>query len=49
MGRVDVNFLGGPKPTGTYQPPTRKLVEEKLEFGSSRIQCWFGREWSAKG
>jgi len=49
VGRVDVNFLGGPKPTGTYQPPSHALGEEKLEFGSSRIQRWFGREWSAKG
>ena len=48
VGRVDVNFLGGPKPTGTYQPPSHALVEEKLEFGSSRILRWFGRQWSAK-
>lgn len=49
VGRVDVNFLGGPKPTGTYQAPTAALGDEKLVFGSSRIKRWFGREWSAKG
>ena len=48
VGRVDVNFLGGPKPTGTYQAPTEALQAEKIHFGSSRIQRWFGREWSAK-
>ena len=48
VGRVDVTFLAGPKPTGTYQAPSQALVAEKLEFGSSRIQRWFGREWSAK-
>jgi len=25
------------------------LVAEKAHFGSSRIQRWFGREWSTKG
>jgi sulfide:quinone oxidoreductase len=48
VGRVDVNFLGGPKPTGAYQAPTAALIAEKIHFGSSRIQRWFGREWSAK-
>ena len=49
VGRVDVNFLGGPKPTGAYQAPTEALLAEKIHFGSSRIRRWFGREWSAKG
>jgi sulfide:quinone oxidoreductase len=43
VGRVDVNFLGGPKPTGTFQPPSEALVAEKKQFGSSRSQRWFGR------
>ncbi len=49
VGRVDVNFLGGPKPTGTFQAPSDALVSEKIDFGSSRIRRWFGREWSMKG
>ena len=49
VGRVDVNFLSGPKPTGAYQEPSEALVAEKIHFGSSRIRRWFGREWSAKG
>lgn len=49
VGRVDVNFLGGPKPTGSFQAPSPALVSEKRYFGSSRIQRWFGREWTAKG
>jgi hypothetical protein len=49
VGRVDVNFLGGPKPTGTFQAPSDALVAEKLRFGSSRARRWFGREWTAKG
>ena len=49
VGRVDVNFLGGPKPTGTFQAPSEALVAEKAHFGSSRALRWFGREWAAKG
>jgi sulfide:quinone oxidoreductase len=42
VGRVDVDFLSGPKPTGTFQPPSAALVKEKVHFGASRIQRWFG-------
>ena len=49
VGRVDVNFLSGPKPTGTFQAPTDALVAEKVLFGSSRARRWFGQEWRAKG
>ncbi len=43
VGRVDVDFLSGPKPTGTFQEPSEALVAEKAAFGSSRVQRWFGR------
>jgi len=43
VGRVDVDFLSGPKPTGTFQEPSDALVAEKAFFGSSRVQRWFGR------
>jgi sulfide:quinone oxidoreductase len=42
VGRVDVDFLSGPKPRGTFQPPSAALVEEKVHFGTSRLQRWFG-------
>jgi sulfide:quinone oxidoreductase len=42
VGRVDVDFLGGPKPTGTYHEPSVELVAEKERFGSSRRARWFG-------
>jgi sulfide:quinone oxidoreductase len=42
VGRVDVDFLSGPKPTGTFQAPSEALVAEKAAFGSSRLQRWFG-------
>jgi sulfide:quinone oxidoreductase len=43
VGRVDVDFLSGPKPTGTFKAPSEALVAEKALFGSSRLQRWFGR------
>jgi sulfide:quinone oxidoreductase len=43
VGRVDVDFLSGPKPTGTFQAPSAALVAEKAHFGASRIARWFGR------
>jgi sulfide:quinone oxidoreductase len=42
VGRVDVDFLGGPKPTGTFQAPSAALVAEKKHFGASRRARWFG-------
>jgi len=43
VGRVDVDFLSGPKPTGTFQAPSVALVKEKAHFGSSRLERWFGK------
>jgi sulfide:quinone oxidoreductase len=43
VGRVDVDFFSGPKPTGTYHEPSGALVAEKELFGSSRRARWFGR------
>ena len=42
IGRVDVDFFSGPKPTGTYQDASAGLVAEKKHFGSSRRARWFG-------
>jgi len=43
VGRVDVDFLSGPKPTGTFQEPSDALLAEKRHFGSSRRGRWFGQ------
>jgi sulfide:quinone oxidoreductase len=42
IGRVDVDFFSGPKPTGAFQEPSVALVAEKEQFGSSRRTRWFG-------
>ncbi len=43
IGRVDVDFLSGPAPTGTFRAPSPELRAEKDHFGSSRRARRFGR------
>ena len=42
IGRVDVDFFSGPKPTGTYHAPDVSLRADKEHFGASRKARWFG-------
>jgi sulfide:quinone oxidoreductase len=42
VGRVDVDFLSGASPTGSFVEPSVALAGEKQEFGSSRRARWFG-------
>ena len=43
IGRVDIDFLSGPEPTGAYHAPSVELRADKERFGSSRRERWFGR------
>ena len=43
IGRVDVDFLSGPKPFGTFHGASQALRIDKVHFGSSRRARWFGR------
>jgi len=43
IGRVDVDFFGGPKPTGTFHEPTELMRADKQTFGAERRARWFGR------
>jgi sulfide:quinone oxidoreductase len=47
VARVTVTFLSGQAATGTYEAPSIALAQEKMQFGSSRIQRWFGRKWTS--
>ena len=47
VARVDVTFVTGEKPIGIFDAPSKALAADKVEFGTSRIQRWFGRTWSA--
>lgn len=43
IGRVEVDFLSGPKPTGSFGEPSAELAADKQHFGSSRRARWFNR------
>jgi sulfide:quinone oxidoreductase len=45
VAKVDVAFLSGQPPQGALEGPSPMLAAEKAEFGSSRVQRWFGRTW----
>ena len=40
--RVDLDFFGGPAPTGRFQEPSAAIHAEKDEFGADRRRRWFG-------
>jgi sulfide:quinone oxidoreductase len=42
VGSVEVQFLSGQPPTGTYYGASFELAAEKKEFGASRRARWFG-------
>jgi sulfide:quinone oxidoreductase len=42
IGKVEVDFFSGPKPTGNYYEPSIALRAEKDRFGASRRARWFG-------
>ncbi|MFK0687500.1 NAD(P)/FAD-dependent oxidoreductase [Mesorhizobium sp. IMUNJ 23033] len=42
VGKVEVDFFSGAKPTGTYHEPSVALRADKEVFGSSRRARWFG-------
>jgi sulfide:quinone oxidoreductase len=42
VGRIDVDFLSGPSPTGSFVDPSIALTGEKQHFGYSRRARWFG-------
>jgi sulfide:quinone oxidoreductase len=47
VARVDVIFGAGQTPKGTFEAPSTALADDKREFGSTRINRWFGRSWEA--
>jgi sulfide:quinone oxidoreductase len=49
VGRVDVTFMAGQQPTGGFEGPSRGIAVDKVEFGATRVQRWFGREWLGAG
>lgn len=42
VGRIDIDFFSGPKPSGAYNEPSVALRADKERFGASRRARWFG-------
>jgi sulfide:quinone oxidoreductase len=47
VGRVEVTFRSGERPSGQFDYPSVLYADDKAEFGTSRIQRWFDRQWTA--
>ena len=45
VGMVDVVFRPGEMPKGELVGPSVEFAADKVEFGRSRVQRWFGRDW----
>jgi sulfide:quinone oxidoreductase len=41
VGRVDVTFLAGERPTGGLEGPSAQIAADKREFATSRLARWF--------
>jgi sulfide:quinone oxidoreductase len=46
VAKVEVTFLAGQTPNGALIGPSDALTADKADFGTSRIQRWFGRTWT---
>jgi sulfide:quinone oxidoreductase len=49
VARVMVTFQSGHPPVGYLEGPSPELAAEKAQFGTSRVQRWFGRDWTPVG
>ena len=46
VAKVQVTFVSGRPPTGRFDEPSTVHSADKAEFGSSRVQRWFGQDWT---
>ena len=49
VGKVEVNFLGGPTPAARILGPSKELAAEKAAFGATRRERSFGLDTHALG
>jgi sulfide:quinone oxidoreductase len=49
VGRVEVTFRPGQAPSGTFDDPSAAWAADKSEFGRSRMERWFGKDWTPLG
>jgi sulfide:quinone oxidoreductase len=46
VAKVQVTFVEGQAPFGSMVAASEQNAADKVEFGRTRIQRWFGRDWS---
>jgi sulfide:quinone oxidoreductase len=46
VAKVEVTFVQGQAPFGSMVAASQENAADKVEFGRSRIQRWFGRSWT---
>jgi sulfide:quinone oxidoreductase len=44
VGRVEVTFVQGQRPSGRFDDASELYRADKTEFGADRVRRWFGRE-----
>ncbi|MFE9319821.1 NAD(P)/FAD-dependent oxidoreductase [Nocardia sp. NPDC052278] len=49
VGKVDADFLSGPKPVAPFVTPSTELATEKAEFAATRIRRWFTDQRTVTG
>jgi len=49
VGRIDVDFLSYDTPVAKFSAPTAARSEEKRQWGSTRVDRWFGHDDSPTG
>ena len=42
VAKVDVTFVAGEAPSGSFDGPTPEIAADKAEFGTTRVARWFG-------
>jgi sulfide:quinone oxidoreductase len=48
LAKVNITFFGDTR-TGRLVGPSDEYLADKVEFGSTRVRRWFGREWTPIG
>ena len=46
VAKVDVTFVSGRAPFGTFDGPSPDLAADKAAFGADRARRWFGTAWT---
>jgi sulfide:quinone oxidoreductase len=47
VAKVEVQFVQGRPPQGTFEAASEALAADKADFGRTRIRRWFDRDWSS--